>query len=41
MLILAFLWLLFPLMLIAFGAAGLFALAIIVQGFMGMFGGDD
>ena len=38
---LAFLWLLFPLMLIALGAAGLFALAIIVQGVLEIFGSDD
>lgn len=37
MLMLILLWVLAPLMLVALGAAGLFAIAIIVEGVSGLF----
>jgi len=41
MLILVLLWLLAPLLMIALGAAGLFAIAIIISGVRAIFGGCD
>jgi hypothetical protein len=41
MLMLALLWLLAPVFLVALGVAGCFAIAIIVEGFRSIFSGKD